>query len=759
MKPRSTFAMPGVLGGILGGIGTVLLAGCTTGEVASVTPPALGIPSPAAPLARDASAPVDATGDAAVLAARPGASRYALVGEAVVLDASASTGATTFDWDFGDGRRSGPSPSPTASVSYGTPGRYTVVLTARDDGGATRTGSLVLSVTTPATFSRSESATLVSLPDKGLVAVVSEDANEVVFFGDRTRGLAEVTRIAVGPKPRTVTRFNGLLAVPCQDDDSVAFVPEDGSGAPVKVALPFGARPYGAAAIGDELFVTLTATGRVARIRYATGAPTVVDTFAVAADARAIAALPGGRLAVTSWRSPEAGGVVTLVSNLDTTPTTETVALAKDTQLASDTEIGGIPSYLGHVAVSPTGSELALPSLQANVIDGVLRSGRDLTFETTLRAITSFVDLGAKAEVFSRRKQFDNRGLASAATYSSRGDFLYVVMPGNGTVERLDVLTEVPSGNISQLGYAADGVALSSDDQTLYVNVPLSRELLVFDTSAFDTPAAPVARLALVKAEPLPADVLRGKQLFNDAADARLSKDGYIACAHCHLEGDSDRRVWDFTGRGEGLRNTTSLLGRAGLGDGPLHWSANFDEVQDFEHDIREAFGGKGLMADADFLQGTRNTKLGDKKAGVSTELDALAAYVTSLSAVPRSPSRPGAGQLTTAAARGEAVFASAGCDGCHAGPRMTDSGWFSPGVPRLHDVGTLAAGSGQRLGGPLLGLDTPTLRGVFATPPYLHDGSAATLDDVLLRLGTQHTSRSLTANERADLTEYLLSL
>jgi hypothetical protein len=30
---------------------------------------------------------------------------------------------------------------------------------------------------------------------------------------------------------------------------------------------------------------------------------------------------------------------------------------------------------------------------------------------------------------------------------------------------------------------------------------------------------------------------------------------------------------------------------------GPLHWTANFDEVQDFEHGMRSAFGGTGFMS------------------------------------------------------------------------------------------------------------------------------------------------------------------
>jgi hypothetical protein len=48
-----------------------------------------------------------------------------------------------------------------------------------------------------------------------------------------------------------------------------------------------------------------------------------------------------------------------------------------------------------------------------------------------------------------------------------------------------------------------------------------------------------------------------------------------------------------------------------------------------------------------------------------------------------------------------------------------------------LHDVGTLKASSGKRLNAPLTGIDTPTLKGVWGTAPYLHDGSAPTLADV----------------------------
>jgi cytochrome c peroxidase len=248
--------------------------------------------------------------------------------------------------------------------------------------------------------------------------------------------------------------------------------------------------------------------------------------------------------------------------------------------------------------------------------------------------------------------------------------------------------------------------------------------------------------------------VLKGKQIFYNAADTRMSRDGYLSCASCHVDGEQDGQVWDFTDRGEGLRNTTSLLGQGGKAGAPLHWSGNFDEVQDFENDIRSFFGGTGLMTDADFNTGTRSQTLGDPKAGVSADLDALAAYVDSLAEPGRSPHRQPGGALTSAAVAGQALFGSLGCQSCHSGTRLSDS---NTGV--RHDVGTLKPSSGKRMGAPLDGIDTPTLRGLWNTAPYLHDGSAATLRDVLTTAnpaGRHGDLSSLTPAQIDQVVEYL---
>jgi cytochrome c peroxidase len=127
-------------------------------------------------------------------------------------------------------------------------------------------------------------------------------------------------------------------------------------------------------------------------------------------------------------------------------------------------------------------------------------------------------------------------------------------------------------------------------------------------------------------------------------------------------------------------------------------------------------------------------------------ELDALAAFVDSLRPI-SSPRRTPDGALTTSAMSGAAVFQAAGCTSCHApAARFTDR--------QLHDVGTGAAVLGVReIEGPRF--KTPSLRELWLTAPYLHDGRAATLRDAI----AMHALTALSAAQLADLDAFLLQL
>ncbi len=680
------------------------------------------------------------------------------VGGFVLLDGSASTGAVGYKWDFGNGEGwDAPRDQPNATMVYDEPGRYQAVLTVFGADGDEDTASVSVAVVEPVVFRPRQSSTVATADEKYRAVVASPDTNELVVV---TRGRDEwkvEERLLVDRGARSVAMTSEWYVVACDRDGTVLFLSTSGSGLSQRVFLDNAAsRPAGLIATDDAVFVTLQATGEVARIAFDNGVPKVTSTIEVIEDPRGIAMLPDGRLLVSRWRSgPDVGEVAVVSADLSSV---ERWTLQVDPREPDDTEIGGLPSYLGAPAVAPSGTEVAIPSLQANVGQGEFLNGKPLTHEHMVRAITSFIDPSTGLESFDDRKQWDNRGLANAATYSSFGDFLWVSMRGNRAVERYDVLGRSESGTVLDIGYTIEGIALTHDDRFLLADARDSGQLVIYDVRELGPRPEPVATIELHTEGSVDAQILRGRQLFNDAQDTRLTAHGYIACAHCHLDGESDRRTWDFTDRGEGLRNTTSLLGRAGTGHGPLHWTANFDEVHDFENTIREHFAGTGLMDEADFETGTRSDPLGDPKAGVSDDLDALAAYVTSLDRPLASPyfTDPPPG-----VAEGEVLFEQLACGTCHGPPDLTDSDDGTAQMPVLHDVGTITPASGSRIGGPLLGIDTPTLRGVWNSPPYLHDGSVATLAGLFgpaAALGHGGTG-TLTTDEVVQLVAYLLTL
>jgi cytochrome c peroxidase len=111
------------------------------------------------------------------------------------------------------------------------------------------------------------------------------------------------------------------------------------------------------------------------------------------------------------------------------------------------------------------------------------------------------------------------------------------------------------------------------------------------------------------------------------------------------------------------------------------------------------------------------------------------------------------------AASRGQALFAGkAACATCHAGPEFTDAN------TRLHPVAD-AMGEPEPAGVPSYASRSATrkyrtapLKGVWQHAPYFHNGSAATLDDVVSTYDSRR-SLGLTAAEKADLVQYLKSL
>ena len=653
----------------------------------------------------------------------------------------------SYAWEFGDGTPgTAYAPTPANHHVYAAPGVYTVTLLIKGPQGQITTHRFNQAVVGGTTAGQPNASTSVLVEPAGTsygerLWVVNPDADTVSVFDAATR--AKLGEIAVGKAPRTLTYIGARRQVWVTNRDGASLsVIDAATRAVVKtVAMPFASQPWGivASPTGERLYVTLEATGRLLQLdahgavvadlpvgpnpRHmsvdATGAQVLVSRFISPP-------LPGeGTAAVqTSVNGVQYGGEV-LVVNTAPLALRGTVVLRHSDKSDSTVQGRGIPNYLGAALIAPDGLSAWVPSKQDNIKRGQLRDGLPLDFQNTVRAVSSRIDLRSLAEDAAARIDFDDAGVASAGVFHPSGAYLFTVLEASRHLVVVD-----PAGRRElfrvNTGRAPQGVAVSADGRTLYVANFMDRSVGVYDLANLldrgQMSLPLVATLSTVGVEKLPAAVLKGKQLFYDAADGRLARDGYMSCAACHNDGGHDGRTWDLTGNGEGLRNTVSLRGRAGA-QGPLHWSGNFDEVQDFEAQIRNLAGGTGLMADADFNAGTRHQPLGDAKTGVSADLDALAAYVASLNAVPPSPHRQPDGTLTAAAVAGRAVFA-AQCASCHGGAAYTHSA-----AGNLKDVGTLKPTSGQRLGTPLTGIDIPTLRAVWATGPFLHDGSAPTLE------------------------------
>ena len=141
---------------------------------------------------------------------------------------------------------------------------------------------------------------------------------------------------------------------------------------------------------------------------------------------------------------------------------------------------------------------------------------------------------------------------------------------------------------------------------------------------------------------------------------------------------------------------------------------------------------------------------MGTANAGRSADLDALAAYMTSLSSQEVSPFRTAGGGLTAEATAGKTVFENANCAQCHSGAPFTNSA-----LNVASNIGTVKPTTGQRLGIALTGLDVPTLRGLWATAPYLHDGTATTVTAAV----QAHQGVNLSAADLNNLTAYLLQI
>jgi cytochrome c peroxidase len=650
-------------------------------------------------------------------------------------------GTLDYRFSFGDATpRTDWSTDTTVNHVYTAAGHYGVLVQVRDEDGSI--GAFSRSVTVaPAPSEPNSTASATMALDAGLGRTfVANSDNDTVTAIDTTT-LAKVWEGPTAGHPVSVARASdGTLWVACRDGDSIDVLSASNGSLVQRLPMAYGTRPVAVCPIPGSPTMLITGEGSGLLHRYDVASRTQNAALALGPTPRAIAVNQAGtRALVTRFLSAENNGIVYNVSLAGSMSLTGTIPLRRDIGPDGSASSRGVPNYLAGIRIAPNGDYAWIVGKKDNTTRGSFYSAaQPLGQDNTVRAQLMLVNLTTNSEELYRRLDIDNSESPTAIAFSPLGDYAFITLQGNAraaVIDLFDLMATNSPGTVLarwETGIAPQGILSDSGTNRLFVNNLMDRTVTAFDAAAFYTGVSGVvasSTVSAVSAERLSSTVRTGKAIFYNSSDPRMSPEGYISCATCHVDGGHDGRTFDFTNRGEGFRNTTDLRGRSGTFHGAVHWSANFDEIQDFENDIRNAFGGEGFLTDDQFAS-VSNT-LGAPKAGLNADLDALAAYVTSLgtATIPRSPHRNTDGSLSASATAGQALFQSNNCATCHVpATDYTDR--------LMHDVGTLRASSGSRLGGALTAIDTPTLLGIHATAPYLHDGSAATLEDVFTSAG-----------------------
>jgi cytochrome c peroxidase len=250
-----------------------------------------------------------------------------------------------------------------------------------------------------------------------------------------------------------------------------------------------------------------------------------------------------------------------------------------------------------------------------------------------------------------------------------------------------------------------------------------------------------------------------GKKLF---FDARLSRDSTISCGTCHEPAraftDSRAVAVGIAGR-KGDRRAPRLVNRA--------------YGRSFFWDGRAATLEEQVLGP---IQNDKEMNLTLEEASARVGLtpraieQALASYVRTILSGDSPYDRYVAGDRAALSERQRAGLrlfrGKAGCASCHVGPNLTDERFHNTGVGWGYDDGRFSV---TKQDGDRGAFKTPSLREAARTPPYMHNGSLATLDEVIEfydkggkpnpALDAEIRELRLTADEKTALKDFLEAL
>jgi len=499
-----------------------------------------------------------------------------------------------------------------------------------------------------------------------------------------------------------------------------------------------------------RVIATARTGGEVRSVAFSPNGTTV---YAAAADKSQVVVLDAAALKVTArydvpgrpWAVlPSADGTGIFVADFDGDRVLRLAAASGKIEATSDTI--NRPSCL---ALSPDGSELFTVSFRTGeilVLNSQCATLRRLSAPSQLnqcRTVTLAPDgllyaPQTRSDTVVGGRTFDRTVFPVIAASDPRGqhvslkyfpdllvvpphrpsevavdaETVYLASAGSDDVLAIQRNSGFAKWHTRNVGLEPGGIALDPTRGRLHVLTITGQEIVSLSAES----GAVLGRSQFAH-DPTPPTIARGRYLFGTGTDKRLTKDQWTSCAICHPEGDTDGRQWNF---GSGPLDTRSLRGC--LQTAPLHLDAHGDEIQDTYDFTRLVMGGQWFVP-----RERLHDYLAQTNAGANEDLDALAAYIRSLTPLP-----PPVPPAATAPLRqkGKEIFFSreTRCAQCHPPPLYTDSGQRdAQGRYLLHDVATRLPYESATL----QRLDTPSLLGLRRSEPYLHHGRAKTLEEV----------------------------
>ena len=282
-----------------------------------------------------------------------------------------------------------------------------------------------------------------------------------------------------------------------------------------------------------------------------------------------------------------------------------------------------------------------------------------------------------------------------------------------------------------ETGANPKGLAISTDGNFVYAMERMEDRVSVIDTEKLQV----VSKIDLGGPKRV-SFTRRGGQLFNNAGHTFHNQ---YSCYTCHPDGHEDGLTYDLTGSGRNLANVQTL--RDLYGTAPFKWIGTNQSVY-------KQCGMRFSM----FVTRTESFSPED--------LDAVVAYIMRELTHPPNLHRAPNAELTDAQKRGKAIYERTittdgreipekdRCITCHSGPNYSNY--------EMADVGTNKENEDESL------FDAPNLNNVYESAPYLHDGRAATLEEIWTKFNNHDThgyANDMTKDQLNDLVEYLKSL